>query len=187
MHYLPPNHMNETNKSFDIKNIIILAIVSCVALCTLFVGYYFLVVVPNEAAKKLEFEKQKWQQEQDEKASKEKEKKDKEQREIMLKNAEKDNLQRCLDDALLQYSYDWDRACAMWKIKVKDTYEDCKTRLTNIGYTLAEAKSDCWTNTPDYTENPEKTSCYLPKTYSEDVDASLKESKEECYKKHPIK
>lgn len=135
---------------------------------------YYLYILPNQEAEKQAFERKKYEDEQA-KIEAEKAKQESEDEE------KQNNLDYCLIDADIQYSQNWKDYCAIWKLEVKDTYEDCKKQFSYMGD--QEAKDFCWPNTPDYNED-DYGSCYLPSKYSDKVESMQKEAKDDCYRKY---
>lgn len=137
------------------KNFLIIIISIFLLITSFSVWYYLLVKLPEYNNSKIEFEKQKYNDEQErirqkeiqttlERESKEREKEDK-----------KNKLDECLKDTSINYIMSWNTECKIYKSEYSSLYKE------------------------DW-----NWSCLLPTNKADRIEETQKEQKDECYKRY---
>ena len=165
-----------TEQWFDLSKHFHLIVLIFLGLIVLFIAYYFLYALPHFNQQKLDLEREKQEQEVREKEEKIRIEQEREEE-------QKSQLDNCLSLAQYKYSLNWDSACKIHKTVVDKAWKDCRSQIFSW-QTDATNKEDCKRTAPDY--NVDDTgSCLLPTSRSSQVEKSLKDDKEECYRKYP--
>lgn len=145
-------------RSSTMKKVFYSTALICLLLITFFVGYYFLYLLPSHNDAVLEFEREKYQDEQ--------EKIELEETNAYLEGLEREaNLQDCLSGADADYDANWAKTCA----SVAENKEFEKDSCTSNGYTW------CDTIQIDYSED-----CGLPTEQAENVNGYHEDAEDEC-------
>lgn len=131
--------IEKSDKKIKGNKIIKVAIIVGVAIITLSIAYYCVIFLPQKEQNKLNFEREKWQAEQDGK---------KKAAEDAAQNATSNRLllNLCLTSADETYSAQWEKECESRKLG-----KDCSlpTQIANdVGDYRKELKDDCYKNYP---------------------------------------
>ena len=146
------------------------------------VGYYYIYALPKLNSDKLNFEKDKYNEEKIQKQQQEEEQKraelEKQQKEEEQRYANKTLLEDCLQTSEINYLNSWSKNCTAQAKKNRNEYQECLDTFKKYG---DEYTTCAWhKNLID-----DSYSCSLPSSIADDLGNDRKDSKDECYKKYP--
>ncbi len=166
-------------RNFDLDRLTKLSVIAGVSLISISIAYYLMLFVPQKERNRIEFLKQ----EQLVKKQKEQEI----QKELELN---KFYLDTCLKQTEELYPAQWAIECKAVAKVIEEGIKNCIENINNIerdvglvpkvesNISFCKAK---W-GEPDYSAD-----CRLPSLNAESINNQLRERKNECYKKYPLK
>lgn len=140
--------------NYDYKKFFLTIMWIALIIVSLGVTYYYVIALPNYNNQKLEFDKQKYENEQSKQIEKDKKAEEEKLANELEKEKNEEQLNSCIDEALKIYSNQWKSKCEQIKRDTPSFY------------------SDDW-----------KWWCLLSKIFADKYEESLRLDKDECYKR----